>query len=78
MIHRCETCPFWQPYLKTPSFGGFGVCNKAATSREDANDPDDNKTLAQAFGEGPEAQGGRLETYVAFGCVMHPMNKAVA
>lgn len=73
MIYRCETCPFWKmepPFMGHPG-PEWGTCRLA-----DGNyrlEPLNDTTKAFCVG----GEGGSLTTSRSFGCVMHPMNKAI-
>lgn len=68
MIHRCETCPFWKPVKGH----GWGTCQLAETQEDGFVK---HGTLAWATDKAPI--NPRLLTNKAFGCVSHPMNKAI-
>ncbi len=70
MIHRCETCPMWQRRCNDKD---YAHCEAADSSRFATRNP---KSLAFAISSEDEA--AILVTHKAFGCVMHPMNKAIA
>lgn len=68
MIARCETCPFWKR-LSAPVATNYqnnqpwlGVCSKAGDLMYPIPDEDDKSQVV---------------THKSFGCVMHPMNKAI-
>lgn len=63
MIHRCETCPFWKKDCEN-----YGRCEA-----ED-RDPRFN---AEKWDEGSWTPAD-LYTRRDFGCIIHPMNKAIA
>jgi len=70
MIHRCETCPFWKRSIKQDNQhkqSNWGTCEKAHTHLMDID--------VRGDGEGIKVS---LSTRINFGCVQHPMNKAIA
>lgn len=64
MIHRCETCPFWKQRKNL----SFGTCDKANADTE--------VMLWAEYSHMHEEP--TVFTDKSFGCVMHPMNKAIA
>lgn len=66
MIHRCETCPFWKQDGSVVG-DNHGLCQLALESTQY-----EVQVQAKAKAE------CRLVTSGRFGCVMHPMNKAIA
>lgn len=65
MIHRCETCPFWKA---PPPNQEWGYCRMASVSdRPQLYEPEVRLAAAPI-----------MQTHPKFGCVMHPMNKAIA
>jgi len=74
MIHRCETCPFWDnPKENHPGWGVWGRCSKADEEADQQAPLTHTPIYAHCDGD-----QGTLETRADFGCVMHPMNKAIA
>ncbi len=68
MIHRCETCPFWKQRQSL----SYGECQKATFP----NSSKSNEILLWA--EFDKYHEPTVFTDKSFGCVMHPMNKAIA
>lgn len=66
MIHRCETCPFWDSKHEL-AVSAEGICKAESSGKE---------YRLMAYSElGVEAV---LITRKDFGCVIHPVNKAIA
>jgi hypothetical protein len=67
MIHRCETCRFWKQRKNL----SYGECRQI--EMRDKSDP--NGVMMWAEGDACDPV---VFTERTFGCVMHPMNKAIA
>ncbi len=64
MIHRCQTCPFWvEEKLPELPKGRWGFCQAPDGQVLVHSDTDDSVSLVVKS---------------SFGCVQHPMNKAIA
>lgn len=70
VIHRCATCPFWKE-LTNPD---WGECQKMTSFH--GNTPQ-RGTLAVAKHQSDNERAW-VDVSKAFGCIMHPMNKATA
>lgn len=78
MIHRCETCSFWarQPNNPDGSIPTWGTCDTWGSHEVGEK--------ASHYKCGAFESVGRIltiepvATQSHFGCVMHPMNKAIA
>lgn len=78
MIHRCETCPFWKQAIQTDSQNRqtlMGICRKAAFRETETTE---GSILFWAHGLSKDVSDADLVTHKDFGCIAHPMNKAIS
>lgn len=67
MIHRCETCPFW---LRQDPNDYSAACKKA-TWTDDCQHGEKHLLITPH-------DDRLIYTDKSFGCVMHPLNKAIS